>query len=103
MKKDMAVIDKKGTGYKISNFMKKQNLRPADIQNYLGLTCVQTVYRWLDGINIPTVDNLYALSQLFGVKMDDMVAGNRKRKAAQYLYRMKHRIIVYDKTFSKAA
>lgn len=72
------VIDKKRTAERIKLFMYCNCLKPADIQKYLGLTCVQTVYRWLDGINIPSIDNLYALSQLFGVKIDDMLAGDRK-------------------------
>ena len=99
MKRTPAVIDKNGTGSKINSFMKKQNLQPRDIQYYLGLTCVQTVYRWLDGINIPTVDNLYALSQLFDINVDEMLAGNRKRKPGMYLWRMKYRIILYEETF----
>ncbi len=68
-------IDKKKTGERIRFFMGKRSLSPVDIQAYLELSCVQTVYRWLDGTNIPSVDNLYALSCLFQVKMDDLVAG----------------------------
>ena len=59
------VIDKKKTAERISAIMKVYGKTPADIQNYLKLSCVQTVYRWLEGVNIPSIDNLYALSQLF--------------------------------------
>ena len=55
--------------------MEKRGMSPADIQIYLDLSCVQTVYRWLDGTNIPSVDNLYALSCLLRVDMDRLVAG----------------------------
>lgn len=72
------IIDKIGTATKIRYLMEQNCLKPTDIQSYLGLTCVQTVYRWLEGINIPAIDNLYSLSQLFGVKIDDMIAGNRE-------------------------
>lgn len=68
-------IDKKRTGERIRWFMEKRGMNPVDIQTYLGLSCVQTVYRWLDGTNIPSVDNLYALSSLLHVDMDDLVAG----------------------------
>jgi len=37
---------------------------------------VQTVYQWIEGINIPSVDHLYALSRLFHVNIDDMLMGN---------------------------
>ena len=33
---------------------------------------VQSVYHWLDGKAVPSVDNLYALSVLFNVKLDDI-------------------------------
>ena len=55
--------------------MEKRGMSPADIQIYLDLSCVRTVYRWLDGTNIPSVDNLYALSCLLRVDMDRLVAG----------------------------
>ena len=70
-------IDKKRTGDRIRYFMEKRALNPADIQAYLGLSSVQTIYRWLDGTNIPSVDKLYALSCLLQVGMDDLVAGTQ--------------------------
>lgn len=54
-----------------------REITPKDVQEYLGLGCVQSVYRWLDGINMPTIDNLYALSELFQVPIDAIVRGNR--------------------------
>lgn len=59
-------IDKKETGKQIRRIMKETGYTCKDIQNYLSLSCVQTVYRWLDGTNLPTLDNLYALSKLMG-------------------------------------
>ena len=38
------------------------------------------------GISMPTIDNLYALSSLFGVSMDDIVRGN-KSDIKDYSYR----------------
>lgn len=72
------IIDKKKTAMRINLFMFLNDLTPSDIQEYLGLTCVQTVYRWLEGINIPSIDNLYALSELFHVPIDTMISGNRQ-------------------------
>lgn len=68
------MINKRQTGKRIQFFMWCTGFKPTDIQDYLGLTCVQTVYRWLDGTNIPSIDNLYALSRLFGTRVDDMLA-----------------------------
>lgn len=68
-------IDKKKTGARIKQLMNKAGITPAYIAEYLSLGCVQTVYRWFGGINIPNVDNLYALSHLFHVTVDDMLVG----------------------------
>lgn len=38
---------------------------------------MQSVYRWTDGINMPSLDNLYALSELLQVPIDAIVSGNR--------------------------
>lgn len=70
------VIDRIRTGQYLKILMRQKGVTPRDIQEYLSLTCVQTVYRWTDGINLPSLDNLYALSRFFGVTMDDMVTGN---------------------------
>ena len=58
------VIDKKKMGDTLKRYMKEGGLTARDVQEYLGLACVQTVYRWIGGISVPTVDNLYALSRL---------------------------------------
>lgn len=64
------------TGAKIKYYMQLNHLTPKDIQEYLCLTCVQTVYHWLSGDSVPNIDNLYALSILFHVGLDDLVVGN---------------------------
>ena len=71
------LIDKRETGVNLRRIMDKRGITPKDVQKYLGLGCVQSVYRWIDGINMPTIDNLYALSELFQVPIDAIVRGNR--------------------------
>ena len=71
-------IDKRATGINLRKLMDERDVTAKDVQQYLGLGCVQSVYRWLDGISMPTVDNLYALSELFRVPIDAIVCGNRK-------------------------
>jgi len=68
-------VDKIRTGKRIAFWMRIYDLTPKDVQKYLSLSCVQTIYRWLDGTNIPTIDNLYALSWLFKVGMNAIVVG----------------------------
>lgn len=71
------LINKRETGINLRRIMDIREITPKDVQEYLGLSCVQSVYRWLDGINMPTIDNLYALSELFQVPIDAIVRGNR--------------------------
>lgn len=72
------VIDKKETGIHLRRIMDKCGLSVKDVQQYLGLCSVQSVYHWLNGLSMPTVDNLYALSELFQMPVDDMLCGNRR-------------------------
>ena len=71
------LINKRETGVNLRRIMDMRGITAKDVQEYLGLGCVQSVYRWLDGINMPTIDNLYALSELFRVPIDAIVRGNR--------------------------
>ena len=71
-------IDMKRTGERIQFFMDLHQMTAVDVRRYLDLNCVQTVYRWLNGVNVPNVDNLYALSQLFQVGIDELIVGSRK-------------------------
>ena len=71
------VINKQETGINLRRIMTWRGLSAKDVQEYLGLGCVQSVYRWIDGINMPTIDNLYALSELFQLPIDEIVCGNR--------------------------
>lgn len=71
------LINKQETGVNLRRIMDMRGIAPKDVQEYLGLGCVQSVYRWIDGVNMPTFDNLYALSELFQVPIDAIVRGNR--------------------------
>ena len=77
------IIDKKKTGAKIKLFMELNGYTVKDIQEYLGLACVQSIYHWLDGSSLPSVDNLYALSELFNISIDDMICGDKSDNASQ--------------------
>lgn len=50
-----------------------QDISVQDVQKAMGLASPQAVYRWLRGSNMPSVDNLYALSRYLNTSMDDMI------------------------------
>ena len=72
------IIDKKATGIRIKRIMNRRGVSVKELKEYLGLSCVQSIYHWMDGTCLPTLDNLYAMSQLFGISVDAMICGNRK-------------------------
>lgn len=74
-------IDRRKTGINLQKIMAQRNLTVRDVKEYLGLGSVQSVYHWLNGISLPTVDNLYALSELFRLPVDRLICGNRSVKA----------------------
>ena len=70
-------IDLERTGAHIRQLMQLKGARVRDVQEYLNLASPQSVYQWFYGKNLPSVDNLYALSQFFGLPIDYILCGNR--------------------------
>ena len=73
----MPVIDVKATGEKINELRDMAGITVKDIQLFLGFASPYPVYKWINGKNLPTLDNLLALAELFGVKMDDIVVARK--------------------------
>lgn len=67
------VIDLAATGNNIRRLRIERGLTVRDIQSYFGFEEPRAVYKWQNGESLPTVDNLYALGNLFGVPMDQIL------------------------------
>ena len=94
------IIDKKKTGIHLRRIMDSKGMSVKDVQQYLGLGSVQSVYHWLNGISLPTVDNMYALSELFQMPVDEMLRGNRRydhKKSGRQNDQMKRLWAYYEK------
>lgn len=83
------------TGQNIKKLMLLKKLTVKDIQDYLELSTPQSIYHWFDGRNLPTLDNLYALSELFHVSMDAIVKGNRRYELVSEEDRFYQRVYTY--------
>ena len=68
------VIDSIATGNRIKRLRKEHALTVRDIQDYFGFDAPQSIYKWQEGKTTPTVDNLLALSKLFGVPVESIIA-----------------------------
>ena len=67
------VPDLRATGEKIKLLMDAGGISVRDLQSVFGFEHPQAVYAWLNGRNLPTVDNLLVLSELFDVTIDEIV------------------------------
>jgi len=67
------IIDVPMTGAKIDLLRKKANLSVKDIQKIFGFETPQAIYKWINGRNLPTVDNLIILAEIFNVTVDDIL------------------------------
>ena len=70
---NIPVIDLCGTGRNIMQLRQRQGLSVRDLQAALGFATPQAIYKWQHGDALPTVDNLLALSVLFGVPMNSIL------------------------------
>lgn len=57
----------------LENLAQRKGYTVKDIQQYLGLSCPQPVYRWYKGVILPSVDNLLRLSELYHVHMEELL------------------------------
>lgn len=88
-------IDMKATGIYLRQLMDKRKITVKDIQKYLNLSSVQSVYHWLNGHSMPTIDHLYALAEFFQMPMDAMIIGNRKNSVSEHKKRFQSRMLLY--------
>ena len=66
-------IDLMMTGQVMKREIKKKGYTVRELQKKLGLSCPQPIYRWLQGRTLPSIDNLYMLSRLLRLTVDDLI------------------------------
>ena len=71
--KGFPVIDMIATGDNIKRLRVERGLTVRDLQRYFGFEEPQAIYKWQRGQSLPTVDNLYALGNLFELPMDEIL------------------------------
>lgn len=71
------VIDLIATGENILRLRRQRGLSVRDLQQYFGFEEPQAIYKWQKGKSLPTVDNLYALSVLLEVPMEQILVSDK--------------------------
>ena len=66
-------IDVKATGLNICSRLEAHEILKSELRLYLGYTSAEAIYRWPEGKNLPTLQNLYAISKILGVSINDLL------------------------------
>ena len=73
----LPTIDMVATGNNITRLREQAGMSVRDLQNVFGFASPQAIYKWQNGISMPTVDNLIVLSAVLNVTVEDIVVLNR--------------------------
>lgn len=66
-------INMSATGMNITRLRKSAGLSVRDLADILGFATPQAVYKWQNGVTMPTLDNLVVLAAIFNVTMDQII------------------------------
>lgn len=61
------------TGSNIARLRRNSGLTVRDVQDVLGFSTPQAIFKWQRGDCLPTVDNLVILAKLFHVTVNDIL------------------------------
>ena len=84
----------KKTGEKIKALCKEKNITVKDVQRELFISAHQSIYDWFAGKSLPSVDNMYRLSKLLQVHMEDLIV--EPEKPVVEAQKMKRLLLYYQ-------
>ena len=61
------------TGLNINKLRKRAGISVKQLQDVLGFNTPQAIYKWINGVSMPTVDNLVILAAVLGVTIDEII------------------------------
>ena len=70
---NIPTIDLAQTGANIMTLRKAAGLSVHDLQMVFGFNSPQAIYKWQNGIALPTIDNLIGLAAMLHVRIDDIL------------------------------
>ena len=82
-------IDMVKTGQNIIVLRKLAGLSVRDLQDAFGFGTPQAIYKWQQGLALPTIDNLVVLAALLGVTIDDVIVTDIKIKYS-WVHKLMH-------------
>ena len=67
------VLDLMATGLNIKSLRKRAGISVRTLQEIFCFPSPQAIYNWESGKNMPSVDNLIVLSEIFGCTMENII------------------------------
>ncbi len=78
---EIPVVDLTATGINNTRLREKKGMTVRDLQRIMGFANPQAIYKWQNGICLPTIDNLLILSAVFGVPIERILVCGKCRIA----------------------
>lgn len=85
------------TGENIKKICKQKGITVKYIQEELNVGAFQSIYNWFNGKTLPSLDNLYALSKILEVSMDNLVIGMSEIEKLETQEVARYGLLVDDK------
>ncbi len=70
------IIDMRNTGAKLKSLRQFKNVSVKNLQEIFGMENPQAIYNWESGKNMPSIDNLLILANIYDVTLESLIAFN---------------------------
>ena len=67
------MVNMAATGANIKALIKANGLKVSDIQNKCGFNTPQSIFKWMRGDAMPSIDNLVILAYILNVTIDEIL------------------------------
>ena len=73
---NIPVINTRATGANIKSIMRSKNISTSELQSKLGFNTPQSIFKWLRGDMMPSLDNLVILAHILNTTIDNIIVTN---------------------------
>ena len=67
-------------GYNLRRLREAMNFSVEEVRQYLRLGSVQAVYKYEKGVSYPPADTMFALMELYGAELRDIIGGHEAKE-----------------------
>lgn len=83
-------VSKTETGKRIRKLMLKRGITVREVQEAMELESPQSVYKWMNGKAIPTIENLFILGKMLNVPIEAIVVLEETEPEPEEEWKRKH-------------